>query len=286
MKGRKRARLPWVPKPSLPVDDTADLPKLMGFRGAECRGPPMLAPDSIQSFLQSASSLSKTGHELDMLCRRHQIDNPLYALLMAIDPTSGSSMLHAVVDAGNIEGLCGIRTAFGPNLLTRQGTYRLVQVFMTHQDKVGNNAMHRAVQTGRLDMVRDLYRFFCLRPMQDERQGAPPDDPSAPENWVFTDEVWHMATRPLLFLCAKNRAGRDVVEEARIRGQEEITQFLERIVKGLDPNLRRTREGEMERMERGLRRNFHFLGSDGKEVEDSDSGIYAEDTQEGGGQDS
>ncbi|KEY74510.1 hypothetical protein S7711_11273 [Stachybotrys chartarum IBT 7711] len=259
------AQLPWIREPSLPVADTADLDRLTGYRGSDRPGPPPLTPDTIRAFLQSAASLSKFGDELDTLDM-----NPLHFLLMLVDRDSGSSLLHAIVAAGNLDGLLGIQNTFSPNLGSRQGDLRAIHIFLTHQDKAGDTAMHVAVRTGRLDMVKNLYRLFTHRALENDELCAPLEGKDAPENWVIAESMRHLARQPLLFLCAKNAAGRDAVQEARNSGHEEIATFLERIIAGLDPKGRRLDGSEVKRMERQLRRRFHFLNSEGLQEPESE----------------
>ncbi|KFA69005.1 hypothetical protein S40285_10689 [Stachybotrys chlorohalonatus IBT 40285] len=253
--------LPWIPVPSLPVTDSAALDRLTGFMGDAGDGMPLTPdPDAIRTFLQTtSSSLSKSGRELGL--------DPLESLLVFVDPDSGSSLLHAVVAAGNLDGLLGIQRSFSPSV--RSGELRPIHVFYTHQNKIGDTAMHVAVRTGRLDMVKNLYRLFCNRPLEIDEHRAPLEGKDGPENWVVPDHLWHLARKPLLFLLIKNAAGRDAAQEARYSGYEEIAVFLERIIKGLDPRGKRFDEDEVKRMERKIRRGFAFLNSDG--VKDPDS---------------
>jgi hypothetical protein len=63
---------------------------------------------------------------------------------------------------------------------------------------------------------------------------------------------------PLLFLVARNKAGRDAADEAQDHGHNNIARFLRNLVERIDPINSRSNPAEMCRMETFLRELYRM----------------------------
>ncbi|KAI1076804.1 hypothetical protein F5B20DRAFT_554658 [Whalleya microplaca] len=174
----------------------------------------------------------------------------LNLLLKAIDPETGDSALHRAAAADNIGAVSAMAAAFGPQLDQRPADERLKWVLITHQNHAGDTALHVAARAGSRRSATMIYRWFHgdgFEDLENASRGPDSDWPSA-ENWD-----WHGLNgenKPaLVFICMKNKAGRDAVAEAHQNGHADLAQWLEELAAQLDVDHERTDAAAMRQNE-------------------------------------
>lgn len=238
---------------TLPPAGAADIPLLMFQSGYT-----PLSAEEIEQCVDAGRILqSQDIHAprvIQPMAHKHGMPSGLGVLLVAISPSTGDSILHSVAAAGNEEGIFVVRQMFD----TRHGWVNQVMcavqyAVMTHQNHLGNTALHAAAAAGHLVVVKRLYRMFNRVFIADEGPDIEGGELHA-EDWVRVgtgDELW--ADKALLFLSTENRAGRVASAEARHHGHEDIAVFLEAIIGRIDPEGLRYDADEMRRIEAEVR---------------------------------
>lgn len=249
-----------MPQPTLPMDPS-EIHRLRGDDKYPWAFPePLpLSPSDVHDFLRMAPTLGRTDDPLDFVSRRKYKCSPLDVCLMAIDPATGDSMLHAIVKAGNLDGLYAIQETFGRTPCT--SVDRVAQLLLTHQSHEGKTALHSAVDTGRIQMVRALIRLFYFSGIADSLDT--PGQRRAGEGFSVRDielnQLSPYHVRAVLFVDTKDKAGRNVAAEARANGHDDVADFLEDFLFRMDPKGRRMQTDYRRRMEEYLREYFRFL---------------------------
>ncbi|OAQ61852.1 ankyrin repeat-containing domain-containing protein [Pochonia chlamydosporia 170] len=167
-----------------------------------------------------------------------------FTLTQAIDPTTGDSLLHVAVRAGSMDGVVKLMERFDRARRPRppRPFYTWAyHAFIAHQNYNGDTVFHVAARNGNLLLMKMIYRYI------DPHWSAvcPEDDSDAPEEDVYPITVDEEYSTPrLMLLLTKNRAGRDIIAEARLVGNDGLADWLDAIVDRLDPKRdRRTEEG-------------------------------------------
>lgn len=121
-------------------------------------------------------------------------------------------------------------------------------VYLAHQNKEGNTPLHVAVGHPNIDVTRIIYCYIW--------PGWSPGDKNDPEVHLHhgiwgedEDDVIHMIT--LLFM--KNKAGRDVIAQARYLGQEANAVWCEKALATMDPHTKWQSEETIARLTNRLR---------------------------------
>jgi hypothetical protein len=164
-------------------------------------------------------------------------------LLMAVDPATGNSAMHAAVAADNLDAVRGIRDKFVPWVRQLRRPYHML---VSHKNGVGDTALHIAARRGNLELVTAMYRLFRRDWLPGEKRFAYRDVGDVDVDYV----------PPLGFVLDKNSAGRDAVAEARAAGRGDVAQRLETVVARLDPERGRMDVAEMEHMVQFVRLSY------------------------------
>ncbi|KAM0329878.1 hypothetical protein ACHAQA_004043 [Verticillium albo-atrum] len=252
---RESAHDPWVRAPTLPITP-AEIPKLIGRDQLDNSAPHALAQAEIEAMLQLAPSLQESAAPLEHF--RQGLFELFEILLLAIDPATGDSLLHAIIKAGNVIGLDAIVACYPRGMARNNWQMRAVHVFMVHQNRKGDNAMHLAVRMGDVRMVRAVLRIFCFR---ETSHGG---EINNEYEWCVRDgQVQEMSmARPLLFLETRNNSGRNAGEEARACGYTDIGDYLDDFYMRMYPRGMRDDAAYRRRMEEYVRQSYQFLGDE------------------------
>ncbi|KAJ0164220.1 hypothetical protein CTA2_1500 [Colletotrichum tanaceti] len=218
--------------PTLPVSISLISTIRGRWSGRPATPPDPLPAPLVQDILQSVPSLDmETEEDLEQKFtdRRYNCD-VIGIWLQAVDPETGDSLVHAIVRSGRIRafGACQLLPTCGNGTGRFHGHLERHIMFM-HQNREGDNGLHVAARTGGLPLVRAVLRAF--RGM-DTHDGAPtPGEfgrhelPGAQGGGVSSCQA-----KRILFMEARNVAGRTAAEEARHHGHGEVAGFLERVL--------------------------------------------------------
>ncbi|KAM7193070.1 hypothetical protein V8F20_008586 [Naviculisporaceae sp. PSN 640] len=259
-----------VPATSLPVEEINQLHSLA--RSA--------SPDVLKNAItlrclgvgtESHSLLSKMG----VL--------PAGVLLLAIDPVTGNSLLHSAISARRVDNADLLMGLFGPEMghsgsRPTLGRNIAIRKLFWHANRKGDTFLHTAVRTGDLVTVVGAYRVFCGSELDDlvnDENGKEQEDEDyvdmGPDNDMdvagggdglsdktedvdeTTWEAWYGAAEwveKLLFVIARNAAGKTAEDIARELGHQKIVVWLGRLANKLDPKGRRESQEEIDRMQR------------------------------------
>lgn len=155
--------------------------------------------------------------------------------LQAIDPETGDSLVHVIVRSGRIRafGACQLHPTCGNGTARFQGQRERHVLFM-HQNREGDNGLHVAARTGGLPLVRAVLRAFVGRDTDD---GAnTPGEFDRNELPGDKGRMFSWQAKRILFMEARNRAGRTAADEARHHGHKEVAGFLEHVLDGSYPS--------------------------------------------------
>ncbi|CCF47342.1 hypothetical protein CH063_15769, partial [Colletotrichum higginsianum] len=140
--------------------------------------------------------------------------------LQAIDPETGDSLVHVIVRSGRIRafGACQLHPTCGNGTARFQG-HRERHILFMHQNREGDNGLHVAARTGGLPLVRAVLRAFVGRDTDDgantpgefDRNELPGDN----------GRMFSWQAKRILFMEARNRAGKTAADEARHHGHKE-----------------------------------------------------------------
>jgi len=161
-------------------------------------------------------------------------------LLMAVDPSTGDSLLHSAAAGANVAGVRGIQDAFRTSRLARS-----FHMLVAHRNASGDTALHVAVRGGHQDVVTAVYRLFCDDWLPGRR--ALKEARRLPRRGEFVEDEEEDYVPPLVSLVDVKRAGHDAAAEARAAGHEDLARWLEAVVarrqgispKGADGEVRR-----------------------------------------------
>ena len=160
-------------------------------------------------------------------------------LYMAIDPSTGDSLLHTAVAAQRIDALLVLRRTF--ELRQSSGRYRDIEELLnSHKNHRGENTLHVAARTGNQEMVTAAYRITTRdRLPGEERYGKPPSEELAEYcELAMPDDIYgdySLRVIRLLFLLSKNASGLTSSEEARAAGYSDIATWIDNVVQRSDP---------------------------------------------------
>ncbi|KZL78656.1 hypothetical protein CT0861_08911 [Colletotrichum tofieldiae] len=165
---------------------------------------------------------------LNFTYKRYKCDG-IDIWLQAIDPETSDSLVHVIVSSGRVEalGACRLYPTCGNGPAQYQGR-RERHILFTHQNGEGGNGLHVAARTGGLPLVRAVLRAFEGRDTDDGM-----DTPGEYDRHEVTgDEGWLYPwdAERILFMEARNTAGRCAADEARHHGQKEVAGFLEHVL--------------------------------------------------------
>ena len=233
--------------PKLPVAPS-DLPAVTGFqRSTEPQG---VTSDVVEETLELVRTADeqRIGTWFDVQAYRRSATS-YDILLMAIDPSSGDSALHAAAAAGNLSCIRAIRRMFNLGYRT-SNVKRVLYLLLTHANKTGDQALHAAARSGHLDCVIALYRLFNHDSLPGEPDMREPGVEFPAEEWTWEADVtddWQASA--LVYVTATNDLGHEAIDEARLAGHDHITEWLQSLLDRLDPEGRRRDEGEWARIQ-------------------------------------
>jgi hypothetical protein len=244
----------WIRRPILPVNPE-DVCKLSKYDT-----PHMPVHDPLPApFVQELFNLAPTLSSPIPLSAGYSEEMDMY--LMAIDPATGDSLLHAIVKAGNIRGLGAMFSQRLCRAMHKFRELRPLHLFIEHRNNAGDNALHSAARSGRIELVRAVVRLFRRSHLHDGRE-LPRDF-----RWVDGGSGRHEPSgglaRNILFIDAENNSGQTPGEEALALGHTDISEYLEQFLRRAYPRGRRGEAGYGERLEEIARKDYHFLPEGG-----------------------
>ncbi|KAG9254342.1 uncharacterized protein F5Z01DRAFT_750249 [Emericellopsis atlantica] len=156
----------------------------------------------------------------------------LAVLFMAIEPTTGNSLMHTAVIAQRIDVMDYLR-AFRSH---RPAAYRPPHYALwSHQNHDGNTMLHSAVQSGQKELVVAVFQIFRdgnIDELDELLRSEEADD------WGFdndNEEEFHLRLGELVLLLRENAKGRSAADEAQALGHTDIATWLERTTQLDDP---------------------------------------------------
>lgn len=179
---------------------------------------------------QLESKLDVASHLCN--CRR------IVLLFLAIEPATGNSPLHTAFDAQRPEVL-SLLNHFRAH--TRMPYRKPLYAAYAHQRRNGDSVLHAAARSGKLGLVRAIFRLFPSSNfhdigdsifMSDEAadEAVPPDGLSRDRDILAMGE--------LSFILKVNGEGRTAAEEAEAFGHAALSRWLERAAKFLYRSIR------------------------------------------------
>jgi hypothetical protein len=175
--------------------------------------------------------------------------DPVVLLLMAISPATGDSVLHTAFIAQRLEMVGAINGMFCSHSLH----FPARQFLILHSNNSGDTILHLAARSGLQKMVTAAYRVFHYDSLPDEERFSWP--PAEELDLGIEDED---RIPPLMFLVARNEAGRDAADEAQASEHDDIARWLRTLVERIDPINSRSNPEEMCRMEMFLRELYRI----------------------------
>ncbi|KAK1961269.1 hypothetical protein LY78DRAFT_662261 [Colletotrichum sublineola] len=253
---------PLLDYPTLPVPVNS-IPTVRGRQGSRSASPPDPLPASlIQDILRAVPSLDMDTVE-DLYCKftykRYNCDG-IDIWLQAIDPETGDSLVHVIVRSERIGalGACRLYPTCGNGQAQFRGRRERHILFM-HQNNEGDNGLHVAARAGRLPLVRAVLRAFEGRDTDNGVDISGEYD----RHEVTGDEgrMFFWEAKRILFIEARNMAGRNTVDEARYHGHDEVSGFLEHVLERSYPSECKDRESERQRARSIVAQGYRFKGS-------------------------
>ena len=165
-------------------------------------------------------------------CRR------IVLLFLAIEPETGNSPLHTALDAQRPEVLL-VLNHFRAH--TRMPYRKPLYAAYTHQRHNGDSILHSAARSGRLGLVRAIFRLFPSSNFCDISDSVFMSDEVAEEAVPldgFGRDGDILAMGELSFILKVNGEGRTAAEEARAFGHAALSRWLERAAKFLYRSIR------------------------------------------------
>lgn len=197
-----------------------------------------------------------TGEDLSDLFP-HGLHARWSVFLGAIDASTGDSALHRAAAAGNVVFIRTIMDSFGRQVWLQPRLSRLAWVLWTHQNLDGDTALHAAARAGSLHGVRAVYRAFHFEDIESDDRSAADAKETPSEFWVWDGDP--SAPLPaLVFVCTKNKTGRDAAEEARIAGHDEVAEWVDGLAKSLDHDDMKADEDYMRKARQAVLEAYHF----------------------------
>ncbi len=194
----------------------------------------------------------------DSTSLRHKL-SPTYLILMAIDLSTGDSVLHAAAAAGNGDALAAAVKMFRGRhgLVEHEHTWHLIR---TRRNAAGDTVLHVAARTGRQDIVTGAYRQYFSDGMPNEQDIREPGVELPAEEWTYVDgeRESHAHMPPLVYLLMQNNSGPTAAEEARATGHEGIAKWLDAVLERLDPDHESADRTGMQRMQDMVRGRYIY----------------------------
>lgn len=247
------------PRPELPIDVDHAIKYNRGLRRSEL--PKQPTGESIGRLLDACRQKHSYGAvewatavaSREWNCRREIM------VLMAIDPSTGDSMLHAAAAANNIPAAQVCRSVFIPGqAIFRRNRY----LFNTHRNHAGDTALHIAARVGDVDLVEAIYPHY---------RSVQYDNTEPIETWHGGSAYSHLG-----FIACRNKAGRDALAEARLAGNNEVASSLEEILSKLDPEGRMSDESEANKAWQAMEDVYIFNDMTPEPESDSDEELESE----------
>lgn len=190
--------------------------------------------------------------------KRYKLDQLGHlVMLQAIDPITGDSVLHQAIRDNQPAGFLQLMEQFA---YSRSRWHIWAEhALLTHQNHTGDTILHVAARTGNRNLLVTIYRQFndhwsAARPELMEMVDGPP-----PELRRYPDDFYDdFADPPLQFLLMTNQQGNTARDEAQIAGHYHIAQWLEDVVKRLDPEGTRATEAGIVVLNRNINDMFHY----------------------------
>ncbi|KAH6692360.1 hypothetical protein F5X68DRAFT_200749, partial [Plectosphaerella plurivora] len=246
----------WIRRPMLPVAPE-DVWKLTDWDCPDMSVPRPPPASVVRKLFSLAPTLSSPDPFKMSPC------DSLETCLMAVDPATGDSLLHAIVRAGNLRGLDNMFAGrrWPMHRLMEQRAFHL---FMEHRNNAGDNALHTAARSGRIDMVRAVVRMFFKRDLNDGRE-LPDEFKWIDGNYGINKPYYPYGglARRILFLDAENNARRTPGEEALALGHQDISIHLEEYLDKAYPRGERGDADYKEQLKEMARRDYHFFREEG-----------------------
>ncbi|KAH7375511.1 hypothetical protein B0T11DRAFT_270447 [Plectosphaerella cucumerina] len=118
-------------------------------------------------FFQELFSLAPTlSSPIPLSAGYNEVD----ICLMAIDPATGDSLFHAIFKAGNLLGLGAMFSQRLCRAMHKFRELRPLHLFMEHRNNAGDNPLHSAARSGRIEIVRAVLRLFRRGHLHDGRE--------------------------------------------------------------------------------------------------------------------
>jgi ankyrin repeat protein len=165
---------------------------------------------------------------------------------MAVEPTTGNTLLHTAILAQRIDVLDILRYLRSHNV---GAFHRLFYALFSHQNHHGDTILHSAVRSGKLELVKAAMQVFNHEYLDeaDERlqlaEGGLGNQPYYDDG---DEDATSMRIGELTFLLQQNNKGRTATDEARAAGYTDIVAWLDRNINLCDPRGERFNESTVQ----------------------------------------
>jgi len=157
-------------------------------------------------------------------------------LYMAVEPSTGNTLLHTAMLAQRIDVLDALRRLRTHNAMA---FHRLFYALFTLQNYHGDTMLHSSVRSGKLELVKAAMQVFKQQHLNDaERMLQRAEGGLGNRTFYEANEesTTSMRIGRLTFLLQQNKEGRTAADEARVSGHADIVAWLDRNLNVCDPH--------------------------------------------------
>lgn len=156
--------------------------------------------------------------------------------LMAMEPTTGNSLMHTALIAQRIDLVDILRHFRSHNAAAyRQPFYALY----SHPRHDGDTILHSAVRSGKQELLIAAFQVFRGQYLDSPDESLQSDEAARRvTSWWDDDNEEEVGMRigELMFLLHHNAKDRTAAAEARVLGHTDMAAWLERATQGDDPD--------------------------------------------------